>query len=141
MLQGNSPGGLFQFLLGHFIRKDPSKAGNWNSRGISRWNTPTEAGKTPGSFPVTSLTAHSVNTNTLKLIYSEKSTNFCEISTVDLSYLVTVKSTVEISQNFVAFSEYMNFKSCSYWCLWPIWLLWITKLEIFSNTAHSGSAA
>ena len=27
----------------------------------------------------------------------------------DLSYLVPVKSTVEILQNFVAFSEYMNF--------------------------------
>ena len=34
---------------------------------------------------------------------------FCEISTVYLSYVVPVKSTVEISQNFVAFSEYMNF--------------------------------
>ena len=45
----------------------------------------------------------------LKFIYSEKATNFCEISTVDLSYVVMVKSTVEISQNFVAFSEYMNF--------------------------------
>ena len=45
----------------------------------------------------------------LKFIYSEKATNFFEISTVDLSYVVTVKSTVEISQNFVAFSEYMNF--------------------------------
>ena len=45
----------------------------------------------------------------LKFIYSEKATNFCEISTVDLSYVVTVKSTVEISQNFVAFSEYRNF--------------------------------
>ena len=45
----------------------------------------------------------------IKFIYSEKATNFCEISTVDLSYVVTVKSTVEISQNFVAFSEYMNF--------------------------------
>ena len=33
-----------------------------------------------------------------------------EISTVDLSYVVLVKSRVEISQNFVAFSEYMNFK-------------------------------
>ena len=32
------------------------------------------------------------------------------ISTVDLSYVVPVKSTVEILQNFVAFSEYMNFK-------------------------------
>ena len=45
----------------------------------------------------------------VKFIYSEKATNFCEISTVDLSYVVTVKSTVEISQNFVAFSEYMSF--------------------------------
>ena len=35
--------------------------------------------------------------------------NFCEITTLDLSYEVPVKSTVEISQNFVAFSEYMNF--------------------------------
>ena len=42
--------------------------------------------------------------------YSEKATKFCKISTVDLSYVVPVKSTVEISQNFVAFSEYMNFK-------------------------------
>ena len=45
----------------------------------------------------------------IKFIYSEKATNFCEISTVDFSYVVTVKFTVEISQNFVAFSEYMNF--------------------------------
>ena len=34
----------------------------------------------------------------LKFIYSEKATKFCEISTVDLSYVVTVKFTVEISQ-------------------------------------------
>ena len=46
----------------------------------------------------------------LKFIYSEKATKFCEISTVDLSYVVPVKFTVEISQNFVAFSEYMNFE-------------------------------
>ena len=39
-------------------------------------------------------------------MYSEKATNFCQISTVDLSYAVMIKSTVEI----VAFSEYMNFK-------------------------------
>ena len=32
-----------------------------------------------------------------------------EISTLDLSYVVPLKSTVEISQNFVAFLEYMNF--------------------------------
>ena len=45
----------------------------------------------------------------LKFIYSEKGTKFCEISTVDLSYVVPVKYTVGISQNIVAFSEYMNF--------------------------------
>jgi len=42
-------------------------------------------------------------------IYFEKATKFSEISTIDLSYVVTVKSTVEISQDFVEFSEYMNF--------------------------------
>ena len=47
----------------------------------------------------------------LKFIYSEKATHFCQVSTVDLSYVVTAKSTVEISQNFVDFSEYMNFTS------------------------------
>ena len=45
----------------------------------------------------------------LQFIYSEKATIFCEISTLLLSYVVPVKSKVEISQNFVAFSEYMNF--------------------------------
>ena len=42
----------------------------------------------------------------VKFIYSEKATNFCEISTVNLSYVVTVKSTVEISQNFVPFLRF-----------------------------------
>ena len=45
----------------------------------------------------------------LKFIYSEKATKFCEISPKNLSYVVPVQSSVEISQNFVAFSEYMNF--------------------------------
>ena len=45
----------------------------------------------------------------LKFMYSEKATKFCKISTLLLSYEVPVKSKVEISQNFVAFSEYMNF--------------------------------
>ena len=46
----------------------------------------------------------------LEFICSEKATNFCKISTVDLSYVVMVKSTVKISQNFVVFSEFMNFE-------------------------------
>ena len=47
----------------------------------------------------------------VKFIYSAKATKFCEISTLLLSYVVPVKSKVEISQIFVAFSEYMNFNS------------------------------
>ena len=47
----------------------------------------------------------------LKFIYSEKATIFCEIFTSLLSYVVLVKSKVKISQNFLAFSEYMNFNN------------------------------
>ena len=36
----------------------------------------------------------------VKFIYSEKATKFCEISTVDLSPVVPVKSTLEILQIF-----------------------------------------
>ena len=45
----------------------------------------------------------------IKFIYSEKATKFCEISTVDLT-VTTQDKTMEISQKFVAFTEYMNFK-------------------------------
>ena len=45
----------------------------------------------------------------MHLISIWEATIFCEISTLDLSFVVTVKFTVEISQIFVAFSEYMNF--------------------------------
>ena len=69
----------------------------------------------------------------LKFMYSEKATNFCEISTVDLSYVVMVKSTVETLQNFVSFSEYMNFKcklrhTCTWWDFISIrvWLPFVT---------------
>ena len=47
----------------------------------------------------------------VKFIYSEKDIKFCEISTVLLAYVVPVKSKVEISQNFVAFSEYISFNA------------------------------
>ena len=40
----------------------------------------------------------------IKFIYSEKATKFCE----NFTLLLTVKSKVKISQNYVAFSEYMN---------------------------------
>ena len=45
----------------------------------------------------------------VKFIHSEKATKFCKIFTLLLSYVVPVKSKVKILQNFVAFSEYMNF--------------------------------
>ena len=50
----------------------------------------------------------------VKFIYSEKATKFCEIFTLLLSYIVPVKSKVKISQNSVAFSEYMNFICTKY---------------------------
>ena len=45
----------------------------------------------------------------LMFIYSEKATKFRVISTLLLTVCTVVKSKVEISRNFVAFSEYMNF--------------------------------
>ena len=45
----------------------------------------------------------------VKFIYSEKATKFCEIFALLLYYVVPVKSKVKIFQNFVAFSQYMNF--------------------------------
>ena len=39
----------------------------------------------------------------------------CKIFTLLLSYVVPVKSKVKISQNFVAFSEYMNFNTYAIW--------------------------
>ena len=46
----------------------------------------------------------------VKFIYSEKATTFYKTFTLLLSYVVPVKRKVKISKNFVAFSEYMNFK-------------------------------
>ena len=46
----------------------------------------------------------------LRFIYSEKATKFCKIFPLLLITVHTVKSKGKISQNFVAFSEYMNFK-------------------------------
>ena len=65
-----------------------------------------------------------------KFIYSEKAEIFFKISTVDLSYEVAVKSTVEISQNFVAFSKYMysteNKQKLSFFLTHPLCLQVLT---------------
>ena len=42
-------------------------------------------------------------------MHSEKATKFCEISTLLLTGTALDNSKVDISQNFVAFLEYMNF--------------------------------
>ena len=46
----------------------------------------------------------------LKFIYSEKAAKFCEIFPLILTACTVVKIKGKILQNFVAFSEYMNFK-------------------------------
>ena len=65
----------------------------------------------------------------LKFIYSEKAKIFCEISTVYLFYVVPVKSMVEISQNFLAFSEYVTFNTFVSW-------EWLRK-AVYIFTRHS----
>ena len=62
-----------------------------------------------GSLAISMVTK--IRNLVVKFIYSEKATKFCEISTLLLTTVHTVKSKVEISQNFVAFSEHMNFNS------------------------------
>ena len=42
-------------------------------------------------------------------MFSEKATKIDEIFTIDWHYVVSVKSTVKISSNFVVFLENMNF--------------------------------
>ena len=55
----------------------------------------------------------------IRFVYSEKAANFCEIFILLLFTVHTDKSKVKISQNFAAFSEYMNFKSRVYLALCP----------------------
>ena len=47
----------------------------------------------------------------LKFVYFEKATKFCKISIVDLTITTLDKSTLEISQKLVTFSEYINFNT------------------------------
>ena len=55
----------------------------------------------------------------VKFIYSEKATKFCKIFTLLLTGTTYDKSKVKISQNFMAFSEYMNFKRRTCYLLAP----------------------
>ena len=68
----------------------------------SKWN-----------FKITELEIFAKESNQIlvKFIYSEKATKFCEIFPLLLTVCTVIKSKGKISQNFVAFSEYMNYKS------------------------------
>ena len=61
-----------------------------------------------------SFLLYMISPHLVKYIYFEKVTKFCKIYTLLLSYVVPVKSKVEISQNFLAFSEYMYFNKYLY---------------------------
>ena len=65
----------------------------------------------------------------VKFIYSEKATKFWEISTLLLSYLVPVRIKMEMFQNFVAFSEYMNFRM--------LFFLTCFKMAIWVRSFHT----
>ena len=54
-------------------------------------------------FFTTLYTSSLRNNYILKFIYPQKATKFFEISTLDFTVCSTIKSKVEISQNFVAF--------------------------------------
>ena len=71
----------------------------------------------------------------VKFIYSENATNLSEISTIDLSYVVTVKYTVEILQNFVVSSEYKNFNKISKTSV-QIARRIDNDFDIYSNISH-----
>jgi hypothetical protein len=57
---------------------------------------------------------------------------FFKISTLVLSYVVPVKSKVDISQNFVAYSEYMNFKTSDYCVLGILFCGLLRRFEVWA---------
>ena len=68
-------------------------------------------------------------------MFSEKATNCCEISTVDLSYVVMVKSTVKISQTFVAPSQNICTLTCSNLFIQNFWQTIVRNSRLFTYLA------
>ena len=75
------------------------------------YNSPYE-----GQIPFQNFSASSTSNSRLKFIYSEKATKFYKIFTLLLTVTTQDKNKVKILQNFVAFSEYMNFTSSKLSC-------------------------
>ena len=94
-------------------------------------------------------TSYLTRLNFLKFIYSEMATKFLRNLHLFLTVTSTSQKKVEISQNFVAFSEYMNFKRrycLNFFCCFEhtfmlkleqdcafmgTYVLWIFKVERF----------
>ena len=91
------PGTDFYFNFSFFVQNQNLISLKWYSREFIVFNDPAKQGGIDRALWA------------VKFIYSEKATKFCEIFTLFWSYVVPVKSKVKISQNFVAFSDYMNF--------------------------------
>ena len=72
----------------------------------------------------------------VKFIYSEKATKFCEIFTLLLTGTTQDKSKVKISENFVAFSEYVNFKKNQSTFEWTLVCLKL-RLFLFGCNEHN----
>ena len=66
----------------------------------------------------------------VKLIYSEKATNFCEISTVDFSYVKV--SYLEIRWSSHNFSQKTNQMHSGYYpeCVWFVFLGEVTARQL-----------
>ena len=61
----------------------------------------------------------------VKFMYSKKATKFCEIFPLLLTVCTVVKSKGKTSQNFVAFSEYMNFNNSPFVLVLEVEVLWL----------------
>ena len=79
------------------------------------------------------------NVHVVKFIYSEKATKFCEIFPLLLTVCTVVKSKGKISQNFVAFSEYLNFKLCLHIPKY-ILLYVLSNIQVFESIKKKGQA-
>ena len=73
----------------------------------------------------------------VKFIYSEKATKFCKIFPLLLTVCTVVKSKGKISQNFVAFSEYMNFTTRVLGLYWLFMQRQICKFFRFINKSFN----
>ena len=70
--------------------------------------------KNTDKYLLSYLLSFSLSLIYLKFIYSKEATKFYKIFTLLLSCVVPVKNKVKISQNFVAFSDYINFTNVGY---------------------------